>query len=66
MPIYPHLFLSSNGFFLVIMLKRCGIVWVRRISNCLNFKWRNLTGRHTLLIITREYAFTYSMKMKVL
>jgi len=64
-PMQLHLF-WSNGIIPVIMLKRCGIVWVRRISNCLNFRWKDLTGRSTSLIITKEYVFIYSTKMKIL
>jgi len=64
-PMQSHPFWDT-GFIPVIMLKRCGTVYVKKIRNCLNFKWRNLIGQITLLIITREYAFIYSMKMKVL
>jgi len=64
-PMQSHPF-WSNGVIPVIMLKRCGIVWMRRISSYLNFRWKNLIGRNTSLIITREYASTYSMKMKKL
>jgi len=62
--ILPYLHpLRINGVIPVIMLKRCGIVWVRKISSCLNFRWKNLTGRNTSLIITREYVCSYSRKM---
>jgi len=63
-PMQSHPFWSI-GLIPVITLKKCGIVWVRRISS-LNLEWKNLTGRNTSLIITREYASIYSMKMKVL